>query len=264
MRLAVFDPLDAGCPPSLDARPGDIRMRAHRQVGRGERRREKRGGRIAAPVPAQGELIGAEAFTERTVEVRVAREAGLHNGFDPRIAVRVVVAKIGDAQLSACAVELAFAACVVLRSAKVRQHIAIAPAPGTETLPIVEVRVLAADGQQSIDRTRPAQHLPAWPLSGPIARGLLRLHWKSPLESGGIDAAKVSDGQAQPRMAALASRFEEQDAARAVRAQAVGEQASGRPCADDHHLEFREFCAHLLGRFVVAGDASLTAPPQRH
>ena len=72
---------------------------------------------IAAPAAAQRELVAAEAVGGGAVEVGGERMAGLGAGGEPGLAVRMVVAQVGDAELAGGAVVLALAAFVALPSA---------------------------------------------------------------------------------------------------------------------------------------------------
>ena len=98
MPLAALRPFDADGAAPLDQdarrlgarRDGEVRARAHR---RQEGRR-----RVAAPMAAQRQLIGAEAVGAFGVEVGIAPVAGLDAGLDPGGAIRMVVAQVRDAR----------------------------------------------------------------------------------------------------------------------------------------------------------------------
>jgi len=102
-------------------------------------------GRAGAPMPPDAELIAADAEGGLAIEIRIARQAKLDPRLDPGGGSRIVVAKVGNLELAEATVILAFATPVAFATPEVRQHLAIAPALCAETLPIVEVLMLAAD-----------------------------------------------------------------------------------------------------------------------
>ena len=103
--------------PRLDDDARHLRAGRDRQVRPRAHRREERRRRVAAPAAAQGELVAAEAVGLRAVEVGRQRIARLGAGGEPRLAARMVVAQVGDAELAARAVPLARAALVAPPSA---------------------------------------------------------------------------------------------------------------------------------------------------
>jgi hypothetical protein len=103
------------------------------------------------PEAANGELIGANAVGGLPIEVGIARQPVLHGGVEPGPAMRVVVAQVGHIQLAERTAVLRRLAVVALEPLEMRQHGARAPAGGAEALPLVEVLVLAADEDQSVN-----------------------------------------------------------------------------------------------------------------
>ena len=99
--LAGLDPLDAAGATVLDHDARHLRAGHDREVRPVPRRREEGGGGVAAPAPAQRELVAAEAVVDGAVEVGGEREPGLGAGREPGLAIRMVVAQVGDAELAA-------------------------------------------------------------------------------------------------------------------------------------------------------------------
>src|SRR6185369_2924049 len=222
----------------LDKDAGDMGAGFDDEVRPLSHRNEKRGRGVASPAALQRQLVAAEAVASRAVEVGGRRMAGLGAGGEPRLAVRMVVAKIGDAELAVSAVPLALAAIVALRSLEERQHLAVAPAArAVHARPVVEVGRLAADVEQAVDDARAAERLAARPRDRTAAGARFGLERKLPGEARVVDRAEVADRQAQPEVARLAPRFEQEDAARRVGGEPVGENAAGRTAADDDDVE---------------------------
>ena len=70
--------------------------------------------------------------------------------------------RIADAERPADAVISVAAALLILRAAKIRQHIVKAPAGVTEVAPVIVVFVLATDINQAVNGARSTQYFAAW------------------------------------------------------------------------------------------------------
>src|SRR3546814_1307068 len=73
-------------------------------------------------------------------------------------------ARVRDAEWPVTAVDLVLAALVAFRPLEVGKHVLVGPAGIAELAPMVEVLALAADIDQPVDGTRPAEHAAARPV----------------------------------------------------------------------------------------------------
>ena len=247
--LAVFDPFHADGAAGFDQHLCHLHPSQHAQVAAPAHGRQEGDGRIAAPVAAQGQLVGAQAFVLRAVEVGAARKAGFLAGGKPGGAVGVVVAQIGHIQLALAAVVVARATGVALGFLEEGQHLAVAPAVGTSARPVVVVGLLAADVDQPVDGAGAAQHAAARPDHAAVAGFGLGLDLELPGKARVVDGAEVAHRQAQPEVAAPATRLQQQHPA-AARAQAVGQHTAGRTGAHDDVIEAVLGGGHALTRLV--------------
>ena len=248
LRPAVLDPLDAARAAVLDAHPGHLHAGAHREVGPLHHRPQEGRGRVAAPMPAECELVGAQALVLCAVEVLAGRVAGLRAGRQPGLAVGMVVAQVRHAQLAGAAVVGVLAAGIAFRLLEQGQQFAVAPAGGAGRGPVVEVGPLAADVDEAVDRARSAQHAPARPHDAAVAGLGLRLDLELPGEASVVDRPEVAHRQPQPEVPLGTARLEQQHAALRVGAQPVGEHAACRARADDDEVVGRFARAHLVPR----------------
>src|SRR5262249_57725202 len=130
-------------------------------------------------------LVETRTLLGRAVEIVVARIAALLRRLAEGFRQRVAVTHVGDAERAARAMEGAGAALVVLRLAEIGQHVLVAPADVAALPPLVEIRRLAADVDQSVDGAGAAQHLAARRDHLPIVAMRLRLGGLAPPESPG-------------------------------------------------------------------------------
>ena len=151
-RRAAQGIVDADRAPALETHPAGQRMDVDAQVWPLARRLEIADRGAAAPAIAAGQLVRAGAFLGRSVEVVVARQAGLDGGLDIGVADLAVVGQVGDAERPADAVQRVGAALLVLGLLEVGQHVVPCPADVAELAPIVVVAGLAADVDQAVDR----------------------------------------------------------------------------------------------------------------
>jgi hypothetical protein len=185
-------------------------------------------------MPPDAELVAADAERRGSVEVRVARQPELDTRFHPGRRRRIVAAKIGDIELAETTMILALAAPITLVAPEIGQHVAIAPAHGAQTLPVVETLILAANEDQAIDRRRAAQHAAARPDDGAAARDLARFGGEQAGEPLVVDGSVIANRKLEPEVAVGSSRLQQQDAAGRIGGQPVRDHATGRTRADDN------------------------------
>src|SRR5262249_495624 len=104
------------------------------------------------------------------------------------------------------------AALLVLGAAKIGQHILEAPAGIAELPSMIEVRRLAADVEQAIDRARAAQHLPPRLDDLPVVELGLRLRSVEPIDLTVGDRLAVAERNVNPDMAVMAARLQQENA----------------------------------------------------
>ena len=227
-------PFDADGPRSLEQHARHQRARHDRQVRPAADRTQERDRRALSPSAIDAQLVRPDAVRRRAVEIGIARQPELDARLDPRVAVRVVVAQVRDAELARRAVIGARAACVALDAPEVGQHVDVAPPVCALGCPVVEVLVLAANEDQAVDRRRAADHAPARPHDVAAGGAFGRNGIEEPRETRVVDRAEVADRQVQPEIAIRAAGFEQQDARLRIGRQPVRDHAACRTGADDH------------------------------
>src|SRR4029079_1689217 len=104
---------------------------------------------------------------------------------------------------------LAGRAVEALQRAEVGEHVAIGPARGASLFPAVEVLVLAADENESVDRAGAPQPPSACPHDTAPRRSLRRLGGKQPRETLIVDGAEITDRKLEPDIAVAAASLEQ-------------------------------------------------------
>src|SRR5262249_1940193 len=95
---------------------------------------------------------------------------------------------------------------------KIGQHILEAPAGIAELAPMIEVRRLAADIEQAIDRARPAQHFPSRLDDLPVVELCLRLRGIEPIDLTIGEKLAVAERDVNPDWGAMAARLQQENA----------------------------------------------------
>jgi hypothetical protein len=193
-------------------------------------------GRAAAAV-ARRQLEIAGAFLRRSVEIVAAREARLLRGFDESLAQRMRLADIGHGERSAHPMQRILAPLLILGAAKVRQDIIEAPAGIAELPPMVGIRRLSAEIEQTIDRARPAQHFPARLDDRSVVELGLRLRGIKPVDSAVGEQLAVAERDVDPDVAVVPARLQQENPMAARGGQTIGENAAGAAGADDDVVE---------------------------
>jgi hypothetical protein len=151
------------------------------------------------------------------------------------------VAQFGNRLRAADAVEIVGAAHLVFGLLEIRQHVIKTPAQIAVLAPAIVIFVLAAHIEQPVDRTRSAQNLAAGLKHAPAAETGLRLGLVHPVDGFFLEQPAIAERDVDPEVGILWTGFEQQHRMLAIRAQSVGEHASGRPGADDDVVEFERF-----------------------
>ena len=217
-------------------------------------RRPQIGKRGARPPAAPGRgLEEAGAFLARAVEVGIGGYAGFRRGDDEGFRQRIGVPPVRHRQRAAGAVIFVGAALLVLGLLEIGQHVLIAPAGIAALAPAIVILVLAADVQQAVDRTRSAQHLAARLKHLPAVQARLGLGLVHPVDGLFLEQLAVAERHVDPEVGVLRAGFEQQHRMLAVRAETIGEHASGRARTDDDVIEFQNFGGSVGRgwRFVV-------------
>ena len=124
-----------------------------------------------------------------------------------------------------------------LALAEVGQHVRISPAFVPQTLPIVEIFLLAPDIDHAIYCTCPAQQSAARPRDRATVQFGLRFGGIAPAKPVIEHGLEIADGNARPGTARPGAGFQKQHVVAAVFAQTGCEYASGRATADDDIVE---------------------------
>src|SRR5262252_4566125 len=195
---------------------------------------------------ARGQLEITGAFLGGPVEIVVARKARLLRGRYESLAQRMRFAHVGNRERPTHPMQRILAARLVLAAAKIREHIIEAPAGIAELAPMIEVRRLAADVEQAIDRARPAQHLPPRLDDLSVVELCLRLRGIEPIDLAIGEQFAVAERDVNPDMAVMAARLQQQNAIATRGGQTIGEHAAGAAGADDDIVEGVRVRLHRL------------------
>src|SRR5215470_19188590 len=98
---------------------------------------------------------------------------------------------------------------------------------------MVEVRRLAADVKQTINRARAAQHFPPRLDDLPVVEFCLRLRAIEPVDLAIGEQLAVAERDVNPDIAIMPARFHQQNAMAARGGETIGENAAGAAGADD-------------------------------
>ena len=104
--------------------------------------------------------------------------------------------------------------------------------------PRVVVARLAAHVDHAVDARAAAQRLAARIQQVAAVQRGFGFGAVAPVGARIADAAQIAHGDVDPRVVVRRARFDEQHAARGIRAQTIGEQAARGARADDHVVEF--------------------------
>ncbi len=164
---------DAGRPLAVERDAQHRRIGDHMQV-RPVAAIDVRAGDAAARAVAVRDLVEADAFLCRAVEVVVQRIAGRVRGLDESFGERIAKAQIRHRERAVRAMPRIGAARVAFRTTEIRQHVLPAPARRAELRPFVVVARVAARVDHRVDRARAAHPAPARLVAAPPAEARLR------------------------------------------------------------------------------------------
>src|SRR5262245_59952689 len=178
-------------------------------------------------------------------------------------------AHIGNRERPAHPMQRILAARLVLGAAKIGQHILEAPAGIAELPPMIEVRRLAADVEQAIDRARPAQHFPPWLDDLPVVELRLRLRAIEPIDLTIGEQLAVAERDVNPDVPVVAARLQQENAMATRGGQTIGENAAGAAGADDDVVEglrmglHRRVASRALNSRIPRARSQSVAPRDR-
>ncbi len=240
--LLPVDPVltegDAGSAFAVEQQSGDQRVGLDLQIAAVPGLGEKRPRRRAAQPPPPRHLRIGDALLRSAVVILGERKAGLLGGLDKavgQIEDRAVI--LDDQRAAAVAVGRIAVAAIGLRLAEERQHLVVAPAAAAHLRPVVVIGRVAAHVEHAVDRAGAAERLAARPLQPAVAAARLGLAEEIPVDFGVVEDAQHAGRDMDHRVAVGRPGFE-QDDARAVLAQPAGDDAAGRPGANDHVIRF--------------------------
>src|SRR6266566_1580538 len=225
--------------------------------------------RRPAPAVFRRQLEIAGALLRRAVEIIVARNAGLLRGLDEGFAERMRLADIGNRKWSADTVEVVAAATLIFGAPEIGQHVGKAPAGIAELPPMIVILVLAADIEQTVDRTRSAQHLAARLDDLAVIELRLWLGFAQPIDFGIVEQLAIAERDMNPDMPVMAAGFKQQDAVQAGFGQPIGQDAAGGAGADDDVIEpclirNRRHPCSPYSSILIAGFGEYNASPPPH
>ena len=167
------------------------------------------------------------------VEVVVRLHPGTDSAVHPQLGQLVGVATVLDVQRAVLPVVTTTEPSVALGLAEVGQAVAIAPAPGPEAFPLVEVVGVAAHVDEAVDRGGAAEDLAPRAVHAPAVEARLGGGVVAPVVPGAVHRDGERRGHLDEDAAVAAAEFEEQDAGSRILGQARGEDAAGGSGADD-------------------------------
>ena len=224
---------DTGGAATVEDDPGDTEPGGDAQIAAVTRGFEIRDRRAAAPAVPGTEVIVANTFLDRAVEVVVARNVELIARGDDRFDQLVFSAdgrtphRTGEAVVGRVAVDGA------LEPLEVWQDIGVAPTVVARFRPVVVVLALAANRDQPVDRTRTAECLAARPVDPAAVHPGLGLGVEAPVHAGVEHGLGIPDGNVDPRIGVARPGFEQQHRMATVGGEPVGKNAAGGAGAND-------------------------------
>ena len=140
-------------PTVLDHDPRHLGLGHHRQIAPPHRRAQKRARRRIAPPVLHRQLIGADPFLLRPVEIGDMRQTGHLARRNAAFDQRMLVAQVGrNEQRPATAAPLIPACLIVFHRAIGGQHLVPAPAGVPRRRPILVIAAMPPDIDHRIDR----------------------------------------------------------------------------------------------------------------
>src|SRR3546814_644548 len=121
-------------------------------------------------------------------------------------------ARVRDAEWPVTAVDLVLAALIAFRPLEVGKHVLVGPAGIAELAPMVEVLALAADIDQPVDGTRPAEHAAARPVDAAPGQSVAGLGLVAPVGGGIVHRLEVADGDMDPGIPVARPRLQQKHA----------------------------------------------------
>src|SRR5262245_48555393 len=228
---------DAGGAPAIKQNARGERLRNHFEIGAAPRLLQIAGRCRGTHAAAHRGLVIARTFLHGAVEIVVARIAALHRRLDIGHRERMPVAKVGNRKQPAGAMEFVGAAFVILRLAEIRQNVVKTPAGIAKLPPMVEVLRLAADINQAVDRTGPAENFAARRDDIAVVAFRLRLGLVAPIVTAIDEKPAEAERDMKPRMPIVGARLQQQHAISARRRQPIGQNAAGAAGSYDDKIE---------------------------
>ena len=214
-----------------------------------------RGGRTALAVLRAAmelrDLVVANAFLLRAVEVLVAFQAGLDAGLDECLGDRARAALLRDLQRAAAAMPFALAALVAFGALEVGQHLLEAPATAAGARPVVVVAAVAAHVEHGVDGAGAAQAAASRLVAAPavqagLGHGLVAVvvDLQGPTRQHGHHAGRRPHQDAPT----VAAGLDQADRDTRVFTQARRQSGAARAAADDDVVELHAQSPRALMR----------------
>src|SRR5262249_35008886 len=141
-------------------------------------------------------------------------------------------ARYRQRQWAVGSVKVAVAALVVLQADEIRQHVGPRPADAAGFAPGVVIFGLATNGEQTVHRARPAQHLAARPADSSIVELGFRLRPEAPVKPVVADDATCRN--TEPQLEIARAGFEKKHTASCIGGQSGRQGTACRTGADDN------------------------------
>ena len=203
----VFHPGDA---PALACQPGDMGGGDDVQVGAGLRRFQEGLGSAATPAAMGGQLEVAYALLAFPVEIVVGRNARFQCGINEGVGDLPPEADIGYRQRPPGGMMGIRTALLVLRLEKIGQYLLPGPARIAHGGPFVIILGLAADVQQTVQRTGTAQHLAPGPVQPSAVEPRIRIGSVAPVHRRIMHGLEVAHRHMNPGVGVPSSGFQQQ------------------------------------------------------
>ena len=243
--------LDAHCALAVEHHAMHQRVGDDLQIWPLFRRAEVGRGGAGAPAPAPGLLAPADRVsgaTRQVVDVGPVFEAQLLRRLDDRMTGLWPLGHRRGGEVPLRAVNFGLVAGPPLGALEERQDVVPTPAAIAKLRPVVVILRLAADVDQPVDRRRAAEHAAARIGDGAAVRAGIGLGLEAPGELLVVKQLHIADRNMNERVPVAPAGLDQDHASGRVFGETVGQDASGRPGADDDviRLHLRSFIRPTL------------------
>jgi hypothetical protein len=226
------------------------------EIAPAQRRPQKRVRRRMAPAAPGGQGIGADAFGQHGV---AGGKSGLLRRGQVMPAQLVVLRRaVADPQRTRPG-RAPVGRDPAFHPLEGRRRLGRPPARVSRRLPVGEIRGQAADIDHRVDRRRAAQQLAARPVDGASVKPRLGLGAEPPVHARVVEQPAIADRHPHVETPVGSAGLQKQHVVAAIRAQPLGQHATGRARADDDIVDHVHRAAPGPSRPSAAGSPAGSA-----